>query len=780
MLNASPIAYSLFADEYARTCETRSRPWGDLVCLALQPPEYPSKPAMPLIKLATFGDARTPKGSLRNNSNMVRIFGVEGDYDAGIVSIEEAERRLIAAGVEAVIYSTPSHTHDAPRWRVLAPLAEHCEPGARRVSVGLLNAALGGILANESFTDSQCFYFGKVAGVPYDARHVKGSCIDTMNLFFDPVFPANVSAERPERDDFARMATLADISDETMSDLRSAVRALDPRRAAPGSYLLWVGVLQPLKSLDQAGRGAEALALAHEFSARGSGYVAAEVDKKWAQLDPHTVTYKTLFALAADDGWVNPRKLPDGDDIALADVRISRMLADMLAEKNYLFEHGGRGWLRFQAGVHVPCGKGEAMEEAKQLGGRIMRECSTSEKHDSDKVARLMKLALRAMSAAGIGAALSLSQSDPRLAVSPDEFDTDPKVLNVLNGLVDTVTGQLRPHDPQSRSSRQCTAPYDSTARAPLWEKFILDVSCDDPEWVDFVQRALGYTLTGEVSEEMMFFMIGVGANGKSVFANVVRRILGRYATTVTANFLSQSKRDGEAATPSLATLPGVRMALANEIEAGSKLSAQMVKVATSTEQIAARHNYGSVFNFVPTHKPWVRGNHRPIVSDTDEGIWRRLVLILFERHFAAHERDGQLEEKLMGEAPGILAWMVRGCMEYRRRGLRPTGRIAQASAAYRQESDILGQWIEDEADIRAGFSAVQGLAYDSYRGWCVSQGLHPVAKKSFTRGLVERGIKEGQQTTGARARLYRGIGLKGFHSAQDEQDLGLFSQTPA
>jgi putative DNA primase/helicase len=191
-----------------------------------------------------------------------------------------------------------------------------------------------------------------------------------------------------------------------------------------------------------------------------------------------------------------------------------------------------------------------------------------------------------------------------------------------------------------------------------------------------------------------------------------------------------------------------------------------------STEAIAARHLYGKSFVFKPTHKTWVRANHKPIVADTDDGIWRRLSLVPFERNFAPHERDLNLEAKLMAEAPGILAWMVRGYAEYMRRGLVPCSRVAAASSAYRKESDLLGQWIEDEADTAAGHEVPQGIAYATYQSWCHGQGLRAVAKKSFTRGLTERGIRERQRSTGARERLYVGMRLKSdFLHAQDAQD---------
>jgi putative DNA primase/helicase len=464
-----------------------------------------------------------------------------------------------------------------------------------------------------------------------------------------------------------------------------------------------------------------------------------------------------------------------------SDVKIARLLAALLQKQGFVFEHGGRGWMIYRAGVYRPCALGEATEAAKSLGAEMMKSAPAAA---PDAFKRTMGLAQRAMSAAGINAALHLAESDPRLAVGAATFDKDPDILNVLNGVVHLPTGELRPHDPAQFLSRQCPVVYDASAPAGAWDRFLQEISNNDPDWVDFLQRAIGYSMSGHVNEEVLFFLLGVGANGKSVFCNVVRRIIGTYGGAVPANFLMVSKRDGESATPSLATLPGARIVQANEVEAGARLSAQTVKVATSTDAISARHLYGRQFTFTPTHTLWIRGNHKPIITDNDEGIWRRVVLIPFDRHFSADEKDVGIEEKIMQEAPGVLAWMVRGCLAYHRQGLRRARRVAAASQAYRAESDLVGQWIDERA-VRAPVGAwPQNEAYIDYRNWCSEQGLHPMAKKSLTSALLERGFGGGQETTGGRRRTYRGLtsatictfeGERANTAAQDAQDYGSF-----
>ena len=287
---------------------------------------------------------------------------------------------------------------------------------------------------------------------------------------------------------------------------------------------------------------------------------------------------------------------------------------------------------------------------------------------------------------------------------------------------------------------------------------FMDEISCRDPDWVEFMQRALGYCLSGNVSEEKLLFWLGKGANGKSVLANIVRFIAGTYAATVPPAFMMQNRRDGGGATPELAMLAGVRIALANEIESGSKLSAQTVKVAVSTEHITARQLYGAPFTFAPTHKLLIRGNHRPIITDDDDGIWRRILLVPFALDVAPAHRDHGLEARLLTEAPGILRWTVEGVAKWQAGGLRPAKRVQDASLAYRKDSDLLMQWVAERCEVAAGFDVPQAGAYGNYRLWCHDQGLRQYCKASFTRGLIERGFGEGRQGGGARQRLYTGL----------------------
>jgi len=260
-----------------------------------------------------------------------------------------------------------------------------------------------------------------------------------------------------------------------------------------------------------------------------------------------------------------------------------------------------------------------------------------------------------------------------------------------------------------------------------------------DIETIDYLQRMTGYFLTGEVREEVLHFFYGFGRNGKSVFANVLTRLMGDYVLTAQAEMLM--RRDKGGATNDIARLVGIRLLMANETRNGQAFDDLTLKTLVSTERIAARFLYQEFFDFWPSHKILIRGNHKPLIVDESEGAWRRIRLIPFDLQLSEDEVDSTLEAELMKEAPGILAWAVRGCVEWQARGLAPSPRIASASAGYRTDCDLLGEFLEDYAlDPQNQIS--QATLWSDWRAWSAAKGMREGSKKSFTRKLESKGIR--------------------------------------
>jgi P4 family phage/plasmid primase-like protien len=759
----------------------------------LHPKQHASKPALPLLKIGKFGNVRTEKGSLRHDGNLIEVQGLEGDYDGGLVTIEQAAERLQAAGIEALVYSTPSHTVQAPRWRVLAPLQHACEPARRGELVGVLNAALGGILATESFVASQSFYFGKVAGTPYEARHVQGACVDNgPAFFFEAIYPTGVSKEvPPTRDDAERALLLAGVDDATMADVSSAVRALSPHRAEKGNYPLWEEVLRALKSLEQAGRGAEALALAHEFSAKGgAAYVPAEVDSKWAQERPHSTTYKTLFALADADGWLNPKKArpsperADGGRIDMTDSgNVNALFAETAGNLRHISERGiwmtwhDSGWRVDESGAAA---KSAALRVAEMWQARAQEKEAEAANANGDDRKRLNKIAESYRSFAahcrnrrGLDNMLALATRDDRFAVSVSALDRDRWALGVANGVVDLRTGELRASSRDDFITKRSPYAFKREARAPRWSQFIEEIAAlpidankykPRPELMAYLHRALGYAATGQVREHKAFIWHGEGSNGKSVLTDILTEVLGPYCTLLPADAMMASARDtdGERPTPFARNLAGARLAFGSEAKEGQKLNAGWVKRQTGDAKLTARGLHESPFTFDVTHKLFLLTNHQPHLDHMDEATRGRLHLVPFDRRWnrpglpsrnpALPDGDKHLMEKLLAEAEGILAWLVQGAVAYSRDGLEPPAEVAAKTLDYFQQQDALGQWLTTMERCAAKVGTGAAALFAWFTSWCLDEGFvgaTPSTAHAFGKALQVHSVERARTASG-------------------------------
>lgn len=286
----TPILWTEFVDTNAFQAKVHTGTWGDLCAALTQPPEYPNKAGMPLFKCTTFGDLRTKRGSLRSDENLRVIYAVEGDYDAGRVTIDEAAALARAAGIEVMFYSTASSTPTAPRWRVVAPLSVPCEPSAHRHHVGTLNAALGGILAGESFRPSQSYYFGRLAGAEYRVVHVAGDPLNLAGLFLDPVFPT--MAERR-----AETLPTEPMTQGEVHDFAERLQAAGPEYFGDGSYLeRFLPLLMCALHAEQCGHPTARDIFESKVLEHGTPRKQKEWARKWDRETP-SAHWRTVFNL---------------------------------------------------------------------------------------------------------------------------------------------------------------------------------------------------------------------------------------------------------------------------------------------------------------------------------------------------------------------------------------------------------------------------------------------------------------------------------------------------
>lgn len=388
-------------------------------------------------------------------------------------------------------------------------------------------------------------------------------------------------------------------------------------------------------------------------------------------------------------------------------------------------------------------GDKDALERAKERAQRAGHELK-----DAKEWAKASQMSHR------LDAMLKLGASEIELAAKAEWFDANPYLLNCLNGVLDLRAGALAPHSRDDLITRLVPIEYDAKAKAPLWLAFLERTQAGDKSMISFLQRAVGYSLSGLTEEHALLFMYGSGANGKSVFGNALADLLGDYARKTRAETLLAKRQDANS--NEVAALAGARLVVAAELPQERRLNEALVKDLTGGDMMTARFLYKELFEFRPIFKLWLYGNHKPIVRGTDDGIWRRLKVIPFTVTIPPKERDKKLSQKLRAELAGILAWAVRGFGEWEKRGLDEPDKVQSASANYRAEQDTLGQFLAQacELDEKALIWASElYTAYERFAG--KGDAMTPQA---FGRQLTERGFVAGKGTGGIR--VWRGLRL--------------------
>jgi P4 family phage/plasmid primase-like protien len=351
---------------------------------------------------------------------------------------------------------------------------------------------------------------------------------------------------------------------------------------------------------------------------------------------------------------------------------------------------------------------------------------------------------------------VELAQSEPGIPVLPDALDGDLWALNCLNGVVVLQTGAFRPHHRKDLFTKQVPVAYDPDASCPRWEQFLQEIFRKDQALITFIQRAVGYSLTGDTQERALFICFGTGRNGKSTFLEIVAELLSDYAMRTPTRTLME-KRNLDQIPNDVAALKGRRFVHASESGEGQRLDEEFIKDATGRDTLAARFLHGEWFNFRPEFKLWLRTNHRPVIRGTDPAIWDRPRLIPFVERFEGRE-DKQLPATLRGEFPGILRWAVQGCLSWQINGLPTPDAVHQATETYRKDMDVIGDFLADCCTLAPYASVTSKDLTAAYTHWCDQNNEHPINSKAFGGRLVERGCQSGKGTHGAR--LWRGIGL--------------------
>jgi len=377
---------------------------------------------------------------------------------------------------------------------------------------------------------------------------------------------------------------------------------------------------------------------------------------------------------------------------------------------------------------------------------------------DEKKRKELADHARRSESDHKINAMVNLAQSELGIPVKVTELDTNPWLFNCLNGTLDLKTGQLLPHRKEDMITILVPIEYHPDAQCPRWINFLDQVTGGDTDLACYLQRAVGYSLTGDTKSQVLFFLYGLGSNGKSTFVATIRKLAGGYGERVNTDLFMIKDKNMGGPKEGLANLKGKRYVVASELEDGRRLAVGLIKDMTGGETIKADRKYEHEFEYQPTHKLWLVGNHKPIIKDTTLSIWRRMKLIPFTVTIPDNEIDLDMPAKLEEELPGILAWAVKGCLDWQRLGLNDPRAVSDATSNYRHEQDILGDFIEDCCVLEPLASIPKSELKEEYHKWCQDNSVEPVTQRTFKSRLIERGIGEGKSGS---IRYWKGITLR-------------------
>ncbi|MHB9023969.1 MAG: phage/plasmid primase, P4 family [Armatimonadota bacterium] len=418
-------------------------------------------------------------------------------------------------------------------------------------------------------------------------------------------------------------------------------------------------------------------------------------------------------------------------------------------------------WLRWTGALW----QSDETGEVHRLAARVVRGIDREAKlwPDDDRL-KVYQHAVKSENAARLEAMLNLAMFLDGIPLTAKDLDRNPYLFNCLNGTLDLKTGRLRPHDPGDLLSKLSPVTYSPEAACPRWEQFLREVFRGDEELVAFLQRLAGYLLTGDTQEQAVFFLVGKGANGKSVLVETLRAMLGDYAKdTPFSTFLERR----EANTADLASLMGARLVTASEGESGQSFNESLLKRLTGGDTITCRFLYRGFFHYTPTYKVLFATNEVPRIQSQNIAMRRRVKLLPFRQTFYAPEdgkeplRDDRLRDKLREELPGILAWALRGCLEWQEYGLHSPRVVMEETAALFESFDPLLDFLDEHCVVHPQKSVEVGALWKAYQDWCEANERPPAfrAPHTFSANLKQRDGIDNQRRN--RGRMLVGIGLK-------------------
>ena len=379
---------------------------------------------------------------------------------------------------------------------------------------------------------------------------------------------------------------------------------------------------------------------------------------------------------------------------------------------------------------------------------------------EGDKRKAMIHHSLKSESNGKLRSLLEIASGMPDITIRSEELDANPWLINAQNGTINLKTGKLQEHRAADYITKMCRANYDPDCAIPLWTELLQKITLGNNQLQRYIQKAFGYALTGDTSEQALFILYGTGSNGKSTLLNVFSELMATYSTSTPSDTFMQKKNDS--VNNDIARLKGARFVAAIEMEEGKRMAESLIKSVTGGDKLVTRFLYGEFFEYVPQFKVFLAVNHKPNIRDTTNSIWRRIKLMPFEATFTEQERDKHFPAKIMAsELPGILSWAVQGCLLWQQEGLQMPDSVNTATRKYQEEMDSFSNFFRECCVEREGGRVSNKMLRAKYDEWCRENGEYALTQRPFSAKLIERGYEK-KNSAGNGALEWYGFALRG------------------
>lgn len=567
----------------------------------------------------------------------------------------------------------------------------------------------------------------------------KGQIIEQtecLNSLHQKLFP-NKHAKPKSNIVKGRFQSSKELPQQVENKLRSALNFL----SSDCDYNIWIVIVWAIASTGLN----SAMEIAREWSMLSTDrYNDEAFEKVWSSYDPDKgITLGTLLYHAEQAGWVyeSSSKFKYDDE---GDILNGKSYAQKYRDKQiFIYESGAmlcfnedRGWENAPPYEAEMCAKGIVNDLKSDAAESFKRDPNSGE------TKRKLKHASISSQEPKIRAMITMAKSEPGMTISQSKFDADSQLIGMQNGIYNLKLGQLLKPSSNILVSMRTAVDHDPEARCPLFMNF-LDIVQPNRGVQKLLQQLVGIFLSGETGLQKLVILYGHGANGKSTFIEVIYWLLGDYGHRIPTEILMQHQRNPQGPSPDIVALKGKRMVFCNEVEEGKRLDDARVKEFTGGDSLTGRHMYAKhSITFTPTHKLVMVGNHKPVISDMSHGMWRRILLIAFLITIQTNKQDPQLVNKLKSEGAGIFNWALAGYRDYLQNGLKIPKEVLDDNETYKAEEDVLGEWIADHCDIKAGALALIDQSYKAYRKWSLDHGHYPLSQSKLSRRLGDRGYQ--------------------------------------